>query len=396
MRRLVILRGSRGSGRRSSVRDAGMEGWLLDQDQVELLFGDVVTAPQGGLRTDPYHRRATRAKTLELVEAKMALGSLVLFRPSGDLDGRVSRQAPAADRMILDVAETARRFGYAVTVLDYAQGGTPETPDPGPGIPVLATDRTRAGARLIDLASAPRRDFSRYAHLVFIGDIHGCDATLGKLTEGFEDRDDTGFVFLGDFINKGPSSGRVLRRLLDRFAGRENCLLLAGNHETALAEWVRGAPVSKHAFRTTALPDLERQGIGKSEARHLLDACEDGAWIRWRNLDILATHGGFCTPPDLLGALSSEHCRHGTGDSRFDIDAAWEGNVADGRIPGPDRMIQVHGHRNHRGKPIRAGLGSYNLEDGVDRGGPLRSLVLSASGAGHRASGLESPNLDMT
>lgn len=69
----------------------------------------------------------------------------------------------------------------------------------------------------------------------FIGDVHGnLDALLGLLRE-LGAREVSHLVFLGDYLNKGPSSAEVLDLLLNmRRAGEVT--LLAGNHETALLQ----------------------------------------------------------------------------------------------------------------------------------------------------------------
>ncbi len=80
-----------------------------------------------------------------------------------------------------------------------------------------------------------------------IGDIHGCAELLDALLDKIEthaagrDRD---LVFLGDYIDRGPDSGRVietLRRLQWREEGAVVCLM--GNHEAMLLKTLqeRGA-----------------------------------------------------------------------------------------------------------------------------------------------------------
>lgn len=78
--------------------------------------------------------------------------------------------------------------------------------------------------------------------LYMIGDIQGCDAALGQLLEtiDFSPSRDTLYL-LGDLVNRGPSSDRVLRRLM-AYGGAAQCLL--GNHDLhllAVAHHVRHA-----------------------------------------------------------------------------------------------------------------------------------------------------------
>lgn len=69
--------------------------------------------------------------------------------------------------------------------------------------------------------------------IAFIGDVHGNLEALQGIIAALEVRNNPHLVFLGDYINKGRDSSRVLELLL---AKRESgqATLLAGNHETEL------------------------------------------------------------------------------------------------------------------------------------------------------------------
>jgi bis(5'-nucleosyl)-tetraphosphatase (symmetrical) len=65
--------------------------------------------------------------------------------------------------------------------------------------------------------------------LYLIGDVQGCDEPLGRLLDqlAFSPSRDTVFV-LGDLVNRGPGSEKVLRRLKG-YGAAARCLL--GNHD---------------------------------------------------------------------------------------------------------------------------------------------------------------------
>jgi serine/threonine protein phosphatase 1 len=73
--------------------------------------------------------------------------------------------------------------------------------------------------------------------LYAIGDIHGrldkLDALLGKLPIEAGDR----FVFLGDYVDRGPDSAGVVERLID-FAEAYPCVFLLGNHESMFLDYL--------------------------------------------------------------------------------------------------------------------------------------------------------------
>ena len=66
--------------------------------------------------------------------------------------------------------------------------------------------------------------------LIAIGDIHGCAATLDRLLERLQPAADDHLVFVGDYIDRGPDSKRVIDRLLD-LRDAVHCTFLRGNHE---------------------------------------------------------------------------------------------------------------------------------------------------------------------
>ena len=73
--------------------------------------------------------------------------------------------------------------------------------------------------------------------LAFIGDIHAdsvrLSALLGKL-------DSRRFVFLGDYIDRGPNSREVIEVLLGITNRKPNPVFLSGNHEIGLLAFLSG------------------------------------------------------------------------------------------------------------------------------------------------------------
>ncbi|MBL9203737.1 MAG: metallophosphoesterase [Opitutaceae bacterium] len=70
--------------------------------------------------------------------------------------------------------------------------------------------------------------------LIAIGDIHGCHAEFAELLERVEPTKDDQLVLLGDLVNRGPDSLRVID-----LAKQHRAISLLGNHELRLLNYRR-------------------------------------------------------------------------------------------------------------------------------------------------------------
>jgi serine/threonine protein phosphatase 1 len=72
-----------------------------------------------------------------------------------------------------------------------------------------------------------------------IGDIHGCDVALDTLLSKLALTAQDKVVLLGDVVDRGPDSRRVIERLIDLQAKCQVVLIL-GNHEEMMLDALRG------------------------------------------------------------------------------------------------------------------------------------------------------------
>ncbi|MBM4256954.1 MAG: hypothetical protein FJ147_13785 [Deltaproteobacteria bacterium] len=77
------------------------------------------------------------------------------------------------------------------------------------------------------------------ARAFIVGDIHGCAQELEALVTGLSLQDDDRLIFLGDYIDRGPSSRDVIDFLL-RLKAAKTCQLtfLKGNHEDMFLDFL--------------------------------------------------------------------------------------------------------------------------------------------------------------
>ena len=88
-----------------------------------------------------------------------------------------------------------------------------------------------------------------------MSDIHGCIDALEDRLKQVDVSGDNNIVFLGDYIDYGPQSCRVLERIfsLQQEYGDEKVIVLKGNHEAMLLEWIDNFKVKRYSAELEAL-----------------------------------------------------------------------------------------------------------------------------------------------
>lgn len=77
--------------------------------------------------------------------------------------------------------------------------------------------------------------------LIAIGDIHGYWSALSAILEAVEPQSEDVFVPLGDFVDRGPDTPKVLDAMI-RLAEQCQLFPLLGNHDEMLLELYHGGP----------------------------------------------------------------------------------------------------------------------------------------------------------
>lgn len=172
--------------------------------------------------------------------------------------------------------------------------------------------------------------------LYLIGDVQGCDAPLGRLLEkiDFSPSRDTLYL-LGDLVNRGPASDRVLRRLMG-YGDAAQCLL--GNHDLSLL-------VTAQGLRSPHPKDTVQAVLAAPDREAMLE------WLRHRPLamqtqGVLMVHAGVLPQWDVaqVMALAGEVQDALRGPGLADFLAHLFGNEPvrwDEGLRGPDRLRVV-------------------------------------------------------
>jgi serine/threonine protein phosphatase 1 len=109
-----------------------------------------------------------------------------------------------------------------------------------------------------------RRDSRR---LFAIGDIHGCPDELDVLLKGIDPGPEDAVIFVGDYVDRGPSARDVIDILIEFRNRNPNAVFLKGNHEDMMLHFL-GMPghygesfLFNGGFATLASYDIDESGI---------------------------------------------------------------------------------------------------------------------------------------
>jgi serine/threonine protein phosphatase 1 len=212
-------------------------------------------------------------------------------------------------------------------------------------------------------------DFGEAPLVYAIGDIHGSLHKLRDLMmlcERHADGRTASFIFLGDYIDRGPDSRGVVEALMDMQSRQpDRVIALKGNHEAVALEVVDGETEAELWLREGGTATLRSYDI--DDARDLPD--EHIAWLRALPLCYddgrrFFVHAGV-DPEKPLGA-------------QRDRDLIWirEPFLSDARDYG--RLI-VHGHT-----PQTDGIPDFrgnrlNLDTGAVFGRPLTAAAFASA-----------------
>lgn len=118
--------------------------------------------------------------------------------------------------------------------------------------------------------------------LIAIGDVHGCADELDTLLDKIAPTADDTLIFLGDLVNRGPYTARVLQRV--RALGNARCLM--GNHELRLLRY-------RHEGNPTILKEYDWASLRQvgPEEWAFIESME--LTISYPAEETVFVHGGF-------------------------------------------------------------------------------------------------------
>jgi len=118
----------------------------------------------------------------------------------------------------------------------------------------------------------PRRRDRVSGRLFTIGDIHGCADELGALLKAVAPVAGDTVVFVGDYVDRGPSARDVIEMLSAFERGPHETVFLKGNHEDMMLSFL-GLPgnYGDSFLFNGGIQTLDSYGVGENDLAHAVD-----------------------------------------------------------------------------------------------------------------------------
>lgn len=386
MKSLLILRGAPGAGKSAWIEKMGLKPYAICPDDLRVLCASREMKADGSfsIANNRDVEKEVWKLVFELLEYRMSRGELTV------IDGTASKTKDI--QKYKDLAEMYRYRKFVVDFTDvpletcleqnkmrsedkivpeeairniYARFDTQPVPS---GIEIIKPDEFyKVLERPIDLSS--------YRKIVFVGDIHGCYDTLMQYPDFKEGlKDDTEYIFLGDYVDRGNQNAEVMH-YLQSIMDKPNVCLLNGNHEKWICDYGLGIEAKSKEFETKTKPQLILGGYTDKMARMFYRKLRQMSHFMWNGIEILACHAGIPNMRTNLVYRPTRDFIHGVGeyDDYQLIADTWMGQTE-------DNQYLVHGHRNTQSDSAQIADRVFNLEGEVEFGGKLRIVELENVG----------------
>jgi len=180
--------------------------------------------------------------------------------------------------------------------------------------------------------------------LIVIGDVHGCASELEDLLEKLSPRSSDSVILLGDLVNRGPDSHRVVR-----IARENNFTCLMGNHELRLIAYrARRDPSILKSYDYETLQNLRSDDWDFMKTFLPFYETDDSKFVcvhggfrpgrPWRTQTVRdVTHAKWISPAEIPPALRR-------GKNSIHWSELWEGppTVIYGHTPDPEVKFSSH------------------------------------------------------
>ncbi len=180
---------------------------------------------------------------------------------------------------------------------------------------------------------------------IAIGDIHGCYRSTVALMEKLEPYRDRQFIFIGDYIDRGPDSKQVVDLMLN-LQKKIDCVFLRGNHEQMLLDAVRENDMSlwlMNGGRTTL--NSYTKGREKLELPEAHRKFYENTRLYYETPEYFFVHAGVSPAKTIAESLNDDMLEQEFLWERSHLDVfetPWEKTVVFGHTPQPRPLQKKH------------------------------------------------------
>lgn len=386
MRTLLLLRGAMGAGKSTYIANNGLKPYTLCADDFRTMICNPILDLNGDLSISQQNDRIAWNMLLQCLEERMKRGDFTV------IDATHSTQ-----KMVANYKALADMYKYTIFVKEFKDVSLEEClkrnrqRDRYKFVPEDAIKRCYTLIQETELSKGVKKidDISeidnfyiddingKYEKVVVVGDIHSCNTVLGKMLEE-EWNENTLFIFLGDYLDRGLEHRETLKRMM-YLSKKPNVILLEGNHEYGnFINWCQDRDVrisKKFLLETVAkltenMNDDEVEEL-KKQCRVFYKRLRQAYAFNFNRINYLCTHAGLPSVPR-LAYVSAEAMIKGIGGYDDDISGIYEENFRLGKC---QEFTQIFGHRTNKTTEH-----SINLEGQVEFGGELMYLVITKDG----------------
>ena len=389
MRILVLLRAAPGAGKSTFIREQGLSQYALSADDIRLMASSPELKPDGTYQISQKNDKTVWKILFELLEKRMQRGEFTIIDATNSKTSEMNQYKKLADQYryriyLVDMTDipietckerNANRLPEYKRVPDYVidkMYARFETQGVPSGIKVIKPDELQD---ILDYRPIVLDDYEK-VHV--IGDVHGCATALKEyLKDGI--KYDEYYIFTGDYTDRGVENDKVLELLCELYK-EPNIVLLEGNHEKYVREFLNGQTCSSREFNQHTKPQIERaisEGrLKPKDLKQLYRKLNQICVFKYGDKEVIVSHAGIGKTDKKTAFIPTEQFIKGVGSYEEYEDCAKFFNEVCSVI----EFYQINGHRNVNDLPVRVNDVCFNLEGKVEFGGCLRAVTLDRNG----------------
>ena len=383
MRTLILMRGAPGSGKDYFIDQHKLRPYTLSADDIRLQVQSPILNTNGEFSICQKNDKQVWKMLFNMLIERMERGDFIVVNATHSKESDFHKYRELCDkyRYRIQYVQIDTPLEVALTQ-NKKRGGCKLVPEhvienihtriqtqvPPKYVKRIAVEDFAEAIKVKPIDIAPE-----YKKCLVIGDIHGCYDALMSLIGKDGIRDDTFYVFVGDYLDRGLQNKEVLVWLLENYH-HKNVLLLEGNHERHLRQWSEGRTweIASSEFLENTMLQLEADGgLDLKQVRQVVRKLGQMAYFNFGTMTYFVSHGGISTLPENLMLLSTAQLIKGVGGYK-DVDSVAETWLK----TTPASCISMAGHRNVQDYDFFVNDRYVCLEGKVEFGGHLRAVEL--------------------